>query len=129
MGKTKFISPIDVEAYIKYRCNNKKCEMDHWLSFSEAKTPNYKIVCDCGKTLRPKLVSKLKLVYHKKNKPNIQDICDESYKVLSVYGFSKKECDHYISMALNKLQTNDIGSLVKEAIKIFGESHAEHQTN
>lgn len=127
--KNKFVRPIDVEVYIKYRCNNKKCEMNHWISFAEAKTPNYRIVCDCGKVLRPKPVSKIKIVYPKKNKTNLDKILDESYKALSHYGFSKQESDHYTKIAFSNLQTNDIGSLVKEAIKIFGENNAKHQTN
>ena len=128
--KNKFLSPIDVEAYIKYRCYNKKCEMNHWVSLSEARTPNYKIVCDCGKVLRPKLISKLKLIHKKKKtKNNLSSILEESYKVLSAYGFSKQESDHYIRIAFDNLQSGDIGNLVKEAIRIFGENNAKHQTN
>lgn len=125
--KTKLLRPIDIDLYLKYRCYNKKCEMYHWISLSEAKTPNYKIVCNCGKVLRPKLLAKIKLCYKSKKPNHIDDaILEESYKSLSSYGFSKQESDHYIKIAYDNLKINDIGSLIKEAIKIFGENHVKH---
>lgn len=62
MKKTKKLQkPIDTDLHLKYRC--KKCGLDHWLSYREAATKNFKVVCMCGLTFKVRRVIGLKLQY------------------------------------------------------------------
>lgn len=62
MKKTKKLQkPIDKDIHLKYRC--KKCGLDHWLSYREASTPNFKVVCTCGRVFKVKQISGCLLRY------------------------------------------------------------------
>lgn len=62
MNKTqKLQKPIDADIHLKYRC--KKCGIDHWLSFKEASTKNFKVVCYCGSVFKVKQLSGFKFKY------------------------------------------------------------------
>lgn len=62
MNKTKKLQkPIDKDIHLKYRC--KKCGLDHWLSFREASTKNFKVVCNCGRVFKVKQVKACVLKY------------------------------------------------------------------
>lgn len=81
MTKQKIIQkPIDIDAHLKYRCP--KCGYDYWISLREAKTKNFKIVCDCKTVFEPKMIKKIKISYGsiKKNLPKKKKIVTESLK-------------------------------------------------
>lgn len=66
MNKTKtkkLQKPIDADIHLKYRC--KKCGVDHWLSFKEASTKDFKVVCACGVVFKVKRLSGFKFKYKK----------------------------------------------------------------
>lgn len=68
MKKTKIknLKPIEIDLHLKYQCP--QCNTYHWLSQSEAKTENFKIVCDCSSVLMPKKISRIKIKYHNNQK-------------------------------------------------------------
>ncbi len=128
----KILKPIDLDLHFKYRCTNSKCELDHWISLKEAKTKNFKIVCDCGLVYRPKQISKIKIVYtnnsYKKvtktlqpkettQKINVPEELKNSCSVLLCqYGFTSSESIALIEKAFEKNPTEDAGSLIKYII-------------
>lgn len=64
MNKTKtkkLQKPIESDIHLKYRCN--KCGLDHWLSYREASTKNFKVVCSCGSVFKVKRLLGFKLRY------------------------------------------------------------------
>lgn len=64
MNKTKtkkLQKPIEADIHLKYRCN--KCGLDHWLSYREASTKNFKVVCSCGSVFKVKRLVGFKLKY------------------------------------------------------------------
>lgn len=64
--KIKNVKPIEIDAHFKYRCP--KCGWDHWISLKEAKTKNFKIVCDCNTSFKPKQIKNISIEYCIKNK-------------------------------------------------------------
>lgn len=63
MKQTKQIiqKPIDIDAHLKYRCP--QCGYDYWISLREAKTKDFKIVCDCKTVFKPKRVKKVRVLH------------------------------------------------------------------
>ena len=59
--------PIEHDIHLKYRCA--KCGQDHWLSYLEASTKQFKIACYCGKVFVVKRLSGFKLRYFNKKPP------------------------------------------------------------
>lgn len=142
MMNKKSLKPIDTDIHLKYRCTNKSCEQDHWLSIKEAKTKNFKIVCDCGLVFKPKLVNKIKILY-KSYKPKIQkekiqhqtipqaqeqkieidiDLLQKCAKVLIGYGFTSEESETLIKQSYTKNPTNDIASIIKNVLESIGDN-------
>jgi len=133
--KTKKIlknqKPIDFDAHFKYRCPEKNCGYDHWISLNESKTKNFKVVCDCGTVFMPKTISKVKLVYKTKNKiqpkstnppedshTNFEtkvpvDIMDSCVTLLVGYGFTKEESSNLITNAYKNCESKEPASLIK----------------
>lgn len=117
--------PTELDVSLKYCCP--QCKLDHWLFLREAQTKNYKIVCECGLVFKPKRVRKLCIVYGKRSsKPKAQelplDILDKCVKILVDYGFDAKESKANLKKAYKQTNLTDIASLVKTAIKLFGEN-------
>lgn len=128
------LKPIEIDAHFRYECPDKGCRCDHWLSLKEAQTPNFKIVCDCGLVLRPKLIQKIKILYKKKpakhesqkqsvepTKPEIINnkrslptaLKEESAKKLMYYGFTKEESELLCEKAFNLNETGQSSVLIK----------------
>jgi hypothetical protein len=61
--KKKNLKPIELDINCKYRCPNIECGYFHWISLKEAKTKNFKIVCDCGTIFKPKQISNVQIIY------------------------------------------------------------------
>jgi hypothetical protein len=63
MTKKKNLKPIELDVNFKYRCPNTECGYFHWISLNEAKTKNFKIVCDCETIFKPKQISNVQITY------------------------------------------------------------------
>lgn len=122
--------PIDADIHLKYLCD--QCGQTHWLSFLEASTSGYKVVCDCGNIFKVKKVNGFKLKYSSKKLPQPEvaqpiatiqtqtisfDLLDSASKVLMNYGFTKTEASELISNYYSTNPVNDISVLVKETLK------------
>jgi hypothetical protein len=134
--------PIEIDAYLKYRCPNSKCNHTHWISLKEAQTKNFKIVCDsCDDIFKPKLVKDVIVKHHKKlNKPvetnvsnteHIQNPIDNSpviserlltlcSKTLIDYGFTKKEAYDLLRQSYVINQTEQPFELIQHTLKMIG---------
>lgn len=123
--KKKHQKPIEFDIHLKYRCT--KCSQDHWLSYKEAQTKNFKVVCDCGRVFKVKRVKSFLLKYHsltiepkQKDKKVIDNaILENCAKSLIGYGFTKSEAIDLIHKAYDKNPTNDCGLLVKESLLLL----------
>jgi len=77
--------PIDIDAHFKYKCPNKDCFNEHWLSIKEVSIPNFKVVCEyCGIVFSPYNIVKICVYYTK----DIIDI-NENPKVFSLRQYKK----------------------------------------
>lgn len=127
--------PTEYDVHLKYLCP--KCGQSRWLSFKEASTKNFKIVCDCNTVFRVRRLENFKVKYvnskiqtkHKtktdiKTKNKTSGLSDDSInkcvKVLTQYGFSTYEAKDMISKSYSETQTEDIGILIKTALTKFG---------
>lgn len=127
--------PTEYDVHLKYLCP--KCGQSHWLSFKEASTKNFKIVCDCNTLFKVRRLETFKVKYvnstiqtKKKTKtdtkPKSKDhslsdtTLNKCIKILSQYGFSTYESKEMISKSYNEIQTEDIGILIKTALTKFG---------
>lgn len=129
----KNLKPIEYDIHLKYRCDN--CCQDHWLSFNEASTKNFKVVCDCGNVFKVKRPVKFKLKYEPKtfnkeprqkpvldkekdNKP-CEELLAKSVKVLMNYGFSAKEASDLICESYQANHVDELISLVKQTLNYW----------
>ncbi|NBU33513.1 hypothetical protein EB118_10355 [bacterium] len=128
--KNKIQKPIDNDIHLKYRCP--KCGQDHWLSYKEASTKNFKTVCYCGNVFKVKRIAGFKLKFHKpeiKTKTNTTDVSDTVQKSISEelltkaittltnYGFTKSEASDIIKKSYEKNQVDDLTILVKQTLE------------
>jgi len=127
-------NPIELDVSLKYKCSNIDCNISHWLFLREAKAKNFKVVCDCGTTFKPKRIKKIKIVYDRPvavtNKvdksidftklSDSDPILKRAMGIMKSLGYSEKESLSYINAvyALNKYDDPKI--LVKNAISNFG---------
>jgi hypothetical protein len=130
-NKKKNQKPIEYDIHLKYLCSG--CGQSHWLSFKEASTPNYKIVCGCDNVFKVKRVIDFKLKYHSslpKNKesPSVVtekvsnnvlpvDLLASAVKSLVGLGFTNSEAKSLVTKTYNESPTDDIGSLVKKTLE------------
>jgi hypothetical protein len=140
-NKIKKVKPISYDAHFKYICTNNDCRYDHWVSLKEAKTKNFKIVCDCGTVFSPKRILELNIVYAQPQKEPAKqnsepalitekvvekaklsvDLLVKCSKLLVDYGFTKQEAENLLQKAFEEEQTNNPSQLVKIALKKVGE--------
>jgi hypothetical protein len=124
---------IEIDASFKYKCPSEDCENEHWLFLRQAQVKNFKIVCECGLIFKPKQVKNIKIIYERPTKKRKiaedivhsipVDLLNQCAKILSGYGFDLDESKELIKQAYNSCKTNDIGLLVKNALKSFGEKN------
>ena len=62
-SKYLVLKPVSKDIYYKYVCT--KCGCEHWTTHKEACTKNFKIICDCDITIKPKRILGTKIVYAK----------------------------------------------------------------
>jgi hypothetical protein len=133
--KIPLLKHNQIDAHLRYTCDNASCRIDHWLSLKEAQTTNFKIVCDCGAVYRPKPVSSLK-VRHKTKKLRTTETADKAEikeipvdiltrgaKILVGYGFTQDESESLVKLAYSQSPTADFGLLIKLSLSLFGGSH------
>lgn len=128
----KKIKPVDIDLHLKYLCPN--CGAIVWLSLKETQTPRYISVCDiCNNSFKVKTIDKITIKYQelKKTQQETQqkqpvktllnpEIKEKAITALVSYGFTKTESTELLQDAFDIFQTNDIGILVKESLKLFG---------
>lgn len=125
--------PIEVDASFKYKCPCENCDNEHWLFIRQTQVKNFKIVCECGLVFKPKQIKNIKIIYEKPTKKrkitkdivdNIPvDLLNNCAKILSGYGFDLDESKELIKQSYDSCKTDDIGSLIKSALKTFGEKN------
>jgi hypothetical protein len=135
MTKTNLKSqkPIEIDASFKYKCPSENCDNEHWLFIRQTQVKNFKIVCECGLVFKPKQIKNIKIIYEKpiSKRKKTEDIIDsipvdllnQCAKVLSGYGFDLDEAKELIKQSYNSCKTNDVGSLIKNVLKSFGEKN------
>lgn len=149
MTTTKILKnqkPIDSDIHLKYRCPKPKCGLEHWLSLKEAKTKNFKIVCDCGLIFQPKPIKNVRVSFKRKRKsktrlvepsqepntnstpekvisPTVQKYCVDK---LIGYGFTNVEALTFVSNAHNKFHTSDPILLLKYILQNLGDLNESH---
>jgi len=133
--KKKNLKPIDVDVHLKYRCPDKKCNYDHWISLKEAQTKNFKMVCDCGNIFKPKQIVKLNICYITDNKvtPTLSpkplvatqtipsSLQNQCVKILCGYGFTSQESLSMTTKAFEKHPVTHAGLLIKYILQNLGE--------
>ena len=120
MKMMKNQKPIEIDAYLKYKCPNIECDYDHWISLKESQTKNYKVVCDvCNTVFKPKRISHLKTIYNKKpqnNKIYCELKISKCLNMLCSLGYDNKKAKK-ILIAISKRNPHiDNNQLFKETI-------------
>lgn len=132
----KNLKPIEYDVHLKYICQ--QCGNSHWLSFAEASTKCFKIVCDCGSIFGVKRVNRFKLQYYKK-KPIIKqtpqpqpvvvtetkavehtiaaELLHQTVDVLKPYGFTDSEAKELATQSYKNSPTDSVVSLVKQILE------------
>lgn len=128
MNTKKSQKPISLNLHLKYRCPNKDCGYDHWLSLKETQTKSFKVVCDCGCVFSPKRIDTVKVKYCKpiiKTTPQTVShnsiVLDKCIKALMNYGFSKDESQNLASKAHNMTGSEDLSLVMKKCLQLIGE--------
>jgi hypothetical protein len=131
--KLKVQKPIEIDVSLKYKCTNKDCGFDHWLFLREAKTKNFKIVCDCGTIFKPKRIQNIEVVYAIKesvekpvDKPEesgkMEDIecVSRAINMMISLGYSKKDAQDSVIFIFKNEHIFDPSVLVKKAVLHIG---------
>lgn len=130
-------TPIELDVSFKYICPGTDCNISHWIFLREAKTKNFKIVCECGTVFKPKRIKNIRLIYANqksiKNKidnqgqsdriSNSDPIVKRAISIMKSLGYSEKESFDSISSACILNNYTDPKILVKTAISNFGENN------
>lgn len=118
---SKSQKPIEHDIHLRYLCT--QCGQSHWLSYAEASTKNYKIVCHCGHIFGVRLVTGFKLKYHRikpKNKPATitipKDLLIKGINQLKSYGFTDSESKDLLTNVYAAHPTDDLASLIKQTL-------------
>lgn len=126
--------PTDYDINLKYLCPN--CSQEHWLSYLESSTKNFKIVCECGAMFLIKRVIGFELKYQKKKKKQIieekkpvigedmpENLLVESTKVLIQYGFTENEAKKMLVESYQKNPLKNISELIKRTLAALGDNN------
>lgn len=137
MKKIKTQKPISHDVSFEYKCH--KCSMTHWVFLREVKVKNFKIICECGKIIRPKRIKDVEIVFYKTDSqkkieapsnsnlssfppvPTLPvDILDQCVKILESYGYSKAISKEMVLKSFNQILDKDIKKLIAHSLKTFG---------
>lgn len=119
--------PVDYDINLKYLCPS--CGDNHWLSFQEASTIDFKVVCYCGTVFTVKQIEAFKIKYttsdsqvvvEEKQKPVIPDtLLNQASEALINYGFTAKEAKELIQQAYELNPTDNYVNLVKQSLEML----------
>jgi len=135
-SKTIVLKPASKDIYYEYVCP--KCGCNHWINHKEACTKNFKIVCDCDITIRPKRIVDTKIVYAKSKKSsspapvepleNDETPIDDKIEDIAELSSDEKEADinldnHVLSEASKILvgygyEDNEADDLIRKAFEL-----------
>jgi hypothetical protein len=137
MKKIKTQKPVSHDISFEYKCH--KCSMTHWVFLREVRVKNFKIICQCGKIIRPKRIKEIQILYYqgKRNSQNKTqtpcentpfppvpklpiDILEQCVKILESYGYSKSISKDMILKSFNQTLNKDIKKLISHSLKTFG---------
>lgn len=143
MYKKKNQKPIEIDAYLKYKCPNSSCGYNHWLTLKETQTKNFKVVCDCGSVFKPKQIHKIKIKYY--SDPIIPEVKTETVvtqqeseqpirpepqipekmlkicsKTLIDYGFTQKEAHNLLRQSFILQPTESPFELINNTLTMLG---------
>ena len=128
--------PIDFDVHLKYLCN--RCGSIHWLSFKEASTDDFKIVCDCDNVFTVRRVSAIKIKYFDKaetksqtvetealkpsTEPSVfrqisRDLLEQTIKALIPYGFTSTEAKEMVTKSYRDNPNDNALMLVKQVLE------------
>jgi hypothetical protein len=114
--------PTEFDISFKYICE--QCQASHWLFYREVQTIDFKVVCECGKIFYPQIIQNIDIVYvdnslRPSESPEL-DIVEQSIRMMSTLGYSKKESMEMIKQSLSKTNFDTYKDLVKYSLKHFG---------
>ena len=136
--KKKIVKNIKPKSYdINYEYICPLCGCNHWLTNTETKTKGFRVACDCGAILFPKVIKKIKIIYkiinvesttktEKETKPQSSEIvldksiANKACDTLEKYGFERSEALSLVEKAFDQIQVNDSVGLIKKALELFG---------
>lgn len=113
--------PIEHDIHLKYLCP--KCNDSHWLSWQEASTDGFKVVCHCNHVFSVKKPHKFIIRYNKTSKKSNKTISigntshiQKAIRVLKNYGFMENEFSDILTKISKTFPVADCGFLVKETL-------------
>ena len=144
--KVQSQKPIEHDIHLKYKCPT--CDQHHWLAFREAKTKNFKVVCDCNTVFKVKRISAFKIKYQLENKsfeiektkkevappivvppvvvppvvapPQIPlELLNKACKLFITYGFTQKESILLLKSSYEKNPVDDYSALIKNTLELI----------
>ena len=138
--KVQTQKPIEHDIHLKYSCPT--CDQHHWLSFKEAKTKNFKVVCYCDTIFKVKRISTFKIKYDKIEKV-VEDIVKQTItpaqiplellnkacKLFITYGFTKKEAELLLKSSYEKNPVDDYSTFVKNTMELLRENKDDIQAD
>ena len=114
--------PIEYDIHLKYQCS--KCDQIHWISYLEASTKNFKIVCLCGQIIKIIRVKAFQLEYEEQAvalssviEKETLDIVSKAAKILVSYGYTEKQANELTIESYQENRTTDYASLVKQILE------------
>jgi hypothetical protein len=123
--------PVEFDVHLKYECE--ECGVNHWLSFNEAKTKHYKVVCDCGSVFEIDRVLRFKLKYaseqqataqiseqtepKEKAKIPVDLLCRSATILVSQFGFTQSEAEDSLISTYELTPVDDCALLVKHTLE------------
>lgn len=133
-NKLKSQKPTQIDVSLKYTCPNNNCGFDHWLFLRQAKTKNFKIVCECGTIFKPKRIQNIEVVYAVKEsvkKPIDTSECSgiiednpecvsRAINIMISLGYSKKDSQDNVMYFYTIEKILDPSVLVKKSISRIG---------
>lgn len=99
------MKPSGIDVNLKYVCP--QCDEDHWVTFDEARTPGFLIVCGCKYVLKLTTISTITCEFKYKD-----SIKQETRQALLRLGYTEKE----FADALSRATSGTVESMVREVL-------------
>lgn len=128
MKTKKNLKPIEHDIHLKYLCPNPSCCCPHWLSYKEASTKKFKVVCDCGQIFNVRRIKTLNIEYITKKRLTSNPIDGKIPGVFETKNESiiTEPIDNSVKPIYNEpVPPKDIKQLAIEHMKNYGFSEKE----